>query len=130
MRGLGTRGRGGKILREEKAHRRGSDTRLPLAVLQDATSASASELLAAALQSHARAKVYGERSYGKGTVQSLHGLADGSQLRLTVARYYDAQDRLIDGVGVTPDSVLSAPQMRRAHSSAIRRLVADLPLRP
>lgn len=125
-----TRGRGGKILREEKAHRRGSDTRLPLAVLQDATSASASELLAAALQSQARAKVYGELSYGKGTVQSLHGLADGSQLRLTVARYYDAQDRPIDGIGVHPDSVFSAAEMSRAHASALRRLVAGLPSRP
>jgi carboxyl-terminal processing protease len=117
-----TRGRGGKILREEKAHLRGTDSKLPLALLQDASSASASELLAAALQSHGRATIYGTRSYGKGTVQSLHGLADGSQLRLTVARYYDAKDRLIDRVGVTPDVHLSALEMRAPLRETVRGL--------
>jgi carboxyl-terminal processing protease len=121
-----TRGRGGKILREEKAHRRGTDKALPLAVLQDASSASASELLAAALQSHQRATIYGTRSYGKGTVQNLHGLADGSQLRLTVARYYDAKDRLIDGVGVQPDVRLGTMQMRAPIRETVRHFEREL----
>ena len=121
-----TRGRGGKILREEHAHRRGTDERLPVAVLQDASSASASELLAAALQSHGRATIYGTRSYGKGTVQNLHGLADGSQLRLTVARYYDAKDRLIDGVGVQPDVRLGAMQMRAPMRETMRHFGREL----
>ncbi len=98
-----TRGRGGKLLREEKAHEAGADTTTPLVVLQDRRSASASELLAVALQELGRAKVVGERSYGKGTVQEVLGLPDGSVAAFTVARYYSPKDHLIDGVGVSPD---------------------------
>lgn len=98
-----TRGRGGRILREEKAHAAGTDERTPLVVLQDRHSASASELLAVALSEHGRATVVGERSYGKGTVQEVRGLPDGSVLTLTIARYYSPQDRVIDGLGVAPD---------------------------
>jgi carboxyl-terminal processing protease len=100
-----TRGRGGRILREETAHAAGTDTSTPLRVLQDRHSASASELLAAALQENGRARVIGERSYGKGTVQEVIGLDDGSVLALTIARYYSPKDHLIDGAGVAPDVV-------------------------
>ncbi len=98
-----TRGRGGKILREELAHEAGTDATTPLVVLQDRHSASASELLAAALQDHGRAKVVGERSYGKGTVQEVLGLPDGSVATFTIARYFSPKDRTIDGSGVAPD---------------------------
>jgi carboxyl-terminal processing protease len=98
-----TRGRGGRILREEKAHRAGTDAKTPLVVLQDRHSASASELLAVALQDHGRAKVVGERSYGKGTVQDVIGMEDGSVLTLTIARYFSPRDRMIDARGVKPD---------------------------
>jgi carboxyl-terminal processing protease len=101
-----TRGRGGTILREEKATAAGSDTDTPLVVLQDRRSASASELLAVALQDHGRATIVGERSYGKGTVQEQIGIADGSLLSLTIARYFSPNDRAIDGQGVEPDIVL------------------------
>jgi carboxyl-terminal processing protease len=104
-----TRGRGGQILREERAHPAGSDIKLPLVVLQDQRSASASELLAVALQDHGRARVVGERSYGKGTVQDLIGLHDGSLLTLTIARYFSPKDRLIDGNGVEPDLRVALP---------------------
>jgi carboxyl-terminal processing protease len=104
-----TRGRGGNILREERAHPDGSDTDVALVVLQDHGSASASELLAVALQDHGRARVVGERSYGKGTVQDVIGMHDGSQLTLTIARYFSPKDRLIDGNGVEPD--LLAPSV-------------------
>jgi carboxyl-terminal processing protease len=98
-----TRGRGGRILREEKAHAQGADLQTPLVILQDRHSASASELLAAALQDHGRAKVVGERSYGKGTVQEVLGLPDGSVATFTIARYFSPKDRAIDGSGVAPD---------------------------
>jgi carboxyl-terminal processing protease len=98
-----TRGRGGRILREEKAHEVGTDVDTPLVVLQDRHSASAAELLAVALQDHSRAQVVGERSYGKGTVQDVIGMEDGSVLTLTVARYFSPQDRMIDAQGVQPD---------------------------
>jgi len=98
-----TRGRGGTIKREERAHEAGTDRTTRLVVLQDRHSASASELLAVALQEHGRARVVGERSYGKGSVQEIIGLTDGSQLTLTTARYFSPRDRRIDGVGVAPD---------------------------
>ena len=104
-----TRGRGGQILREERAHPDGSDSALPLVVLQDQRSASASELLAVALQDHGRARVVGERSFGKGTVQDVIGLHDGSLLTLTIARYFSPKDRLIDGNGVDPDLHVALP---------------------
>ncbi len=98
-----TRGRGGQILREEFAHADGTDTKTPLVVVQDTYTASASELLAAALQAHKRATVVGGRSYGKGTVQEVIGMEDGSVLTLTIARYFTPDDRVIDKVGVKPD---------------------------
>lgn len=119
-----TRGRGGKILREERAHAKGTNRKLALVVLQDAHSASASELLAAALQSHKRATIVGETSYGKGTVQAVQGLPDGSQLRLTVARYFDPDDRSIEGRGVTPDRVLNEQAMSDAVAEARAILLA------
>lgn len=104
-----TRGRGGQILREERAHPASTDEAIPLVVLQDRRSASASELLAVALQDHGRARVVGERSFGKGTVQDVIGLSDGSLLTLTIARYFSPKDRLIDGNGVEPDVRVELP---------------------
>ena len=109
-----TRGRGQTILREERAHAKGTNRNLPLVVLQDEHSASASELLAAALQANGRAQVIGRNSFGKGTVQTIHGLADGSQIRLTTARYYDPRDLPIEGRGVLPDLLLAADEMSDA----------------
>jgi carboxyl-terminal processing protease len=108
-----TRGRGGVILREELATAAGSDVTTPVIVLQDRRSASASELLAVALRDHGRAKILGERSFGKGTVQEVIGIPDGSLLTLTVARYFSPNDRSIDGRGVEPDVALE-----RTHGSA------------
>jgi len=104
-----TRGRGGQILREETAHAGGSDEKTRLVVLQDRRSASASELLASTLQDHRRASIVGERSYGKGTVQDVIGMPDGSVLTLTIARYFSPKDRVIDGNGVDPDIHVALP---------------------
>jgi len=117
-----TRGRGGRILREEVAHPLGSDTKTPLVVLQDRHSASAAELLAAALQDAGRARIVGERSFGKGTVQQLIGLSDGSVLALTVARYFSPRDRAIDGTGVTPDVELVLGSDDAAERAAVTAL--------
>ncbi len=122
-----TRGRGGQILREERAHPAGSDSKLPLVVLQDQRSASASELLAVALQDHARARIVGERSFGKGTVQDVIGLHDGSLLTLTIARYFSPKDRLIDGNGVEPDLHVALPPTEAgAVDSGLQAALADL----
>jgi carboxyl-terminal processing protease len=114
-----TRGRGGRILREELAHDVGTDTDTPLVVLQDRHTASAAELLTAALRDNGRAKSVGERSYGKGTVQEIMGLPDGSVLKLTIARYFSPKDAAIDGVGVVPDVELSIVQRVKAVDEAL-----------
>ena len=119
-----TRGRGGQILREERATQATTDESTPLVVLQDARSASASELLAIALQDHGRARVVGERSYGKGTVQDVIGLDDGSVLSLTIARYFSPKDRVIDGVGVEPDVHLTDMAHRPDH--AVKEAISAL----
>ncbi len=114
-----TRGRGGRVLREEKAHPVGTDSSTPLVVLQDRYSASASELLSVALKEHGRARVVGQRSYGKGTVQEVVGLRDGSVLTFTVARYYSPQDHRIDGVGVAPDVPVATSGAGSDHALAV-----------
>jgi carboxyl-terminal processing protease len=76
---------------------------LPLAVLVDANSASASEIVAGSLQVHHRAKLVGTVTYGKGSVQQDFELADGADIHLTVKRWYLPNGQTIDHKGLTPD---------------------------
>lgn len=98
-----TRGRMGNLLDESRAHPGGAWSRVPLAVLVNKASASASEVVAGALQDHRRALIVGERSYGKGSVQAPFELGDGSVLKLTISLYYTPADRLIQASGILPD---------------------------
>ena len=78
----------------------------PMTVLINRSTASAAEVVAGALQDRNRAVVLGEKSYGKGTVQELRNLFDGSQIEITVGKYRTPAGRIIDHVGITPDLVL------------------------
>jgi carboxyl-terminal processing protease len=78
----------------------------PLAVLVNGASASASELVAAALKDHNRATIVGELTYGKGTVQDIRKLSWGAALKYTIAHYLSPKGTVLDGVGITPDVVV------------------------
>lgn len=97
---------------------------IPLAVLINRGSASASEIVAGAIQDHNRGKIIGEKSFGKGTVQAVENLIGGSSLRVTIAKWFTPNDQNINEKGVTPDILIERntsdieagkdPQMEKA----------------
>ena len=125
----------------------GQPWRMPLVVLIDRDSASASEILAGALQDHRRAVIVGQRSYGKGSVQSIYPLRSAdAALKLTTAKFYSPLDRPFSEQGVAPDVEVHAtarpsgdddetgfepthfgdPEADSALRIAIRRSLGDL----
>jgi carboxyl-terminal processing protease len=87
---------------------RGGDTATPLAVLVDGGTASAAEILAGALQDRGRGVLVGSRTFGKGSVQQVVPLSDGSSFELTVATYRTPDGHAVDGVGIEPDVTVPA----------------------
>ena len=98
-------------------------TDLPLVVLVDGYSASASEILAGALKENQRAKVVGSQTYGKGTVQSVHPLSDGSGLAVTIARYYPPSGLDINQKGIAPDIKVDLSREEQTNLSINPELV-------
>jgi carboxyl-terminal processing protease len=91
---------------------------IPLVVLVDANSASASEIVAGSLQVHQRAKLVGTVTYGKGSVQQDFELADGADIHLTVKRWYLPNGQTIDHKGLTPDVTVTLPNPSDAYDVA------------
>lgn len=121
---VSTRGRGGEMLSESRARRRGTWPRWPMVTLINGYSASAAEIVAGALQDHERSLIMGTRSWGKGSVQNVIELPDASALKLTIARYYTPSGRSIQAQGIEPDlPVEQVPPgvLRQARRDAANR---------
>lgn len=109
----------------EETHARPNGTLvdIPIVVLVNGNSASASEIVAGALRNQGRAIIVGERTFGKGSVQHLYGNPDESRLKLTVAQYLTPGDQSIQSVGIPPD-VLLQPSLIRAESDDVDEMIS------
>jgi carboxyl-terminal processing protease len=104
----------------------GGDTTTPLAVLVDGGTASAAEILAGALQDRGRGVIVGSQTFGKGSVQRVVPLSDGSSFELTVATYTTPDGHSVDHVGITPDVLVPADAPPAAAATRALALLSAL----
>lgn len=116
----------GKEIDKREAKGEGTQPNYPIIVLVNGGTASASEIVAGALQDHARAVVLGTQTFGKGSVQTVIEMDDGSALKLTIALYFTPKGRSIQAHGIMPDIVVEEqPETAKAEKTNIRE--QDLP---
>ena len=102
-------------------------TSVPMVVMINGGSASASEIVAGALNDRGRAKLIGEKSFGKGSVQTLFPLTDGSGVYVTIARYYTPSGKVIDHVGLSPDiEVKGEPDKDKSKDEQLQRAIEEV----
>ncbi len=118
-----TEGRARRNVEVEKAKEKDTEPNYPVIVLVNKGTASASEIVAGALQDHGRAVIMGTQTFGKGSVQTIIELEDGSGLKLTVAKYYTPKHRSIQERGITPDVIVAdvAPPRRSEDDQPAER---------
>lgn len=112
-----TAGRNHRNVETERAHEKDTEPPYPVIVLVNKGTASASEIVAGALQDQQRAVIMGTTTFGKGSVQTIIELEDGSGLKLTVARYYTPKNRSIQERGIVPDVVVADVGAPRAEDA-------------
>jgi len=118
----------GRTKDEDRHYKASSDTTLtkvPLVVLINGGSASASEIVSGALQDHKRAVLLGQKTFGKGSVQVILPITKDEAIKLTIARYYLPSGRTIQAIGVTPD-IKVLPGEVKTHESSFSIKEADL----
>ena len=103
---------------------------LPAAVLVDNGSASASEVLAGAIQDYKAAPLVGVQSFGKGTVQQILYLSSGGGIKVTIAEYLTAKERHVHGIGLTPDYVVENPKPNLEHTAPLEFKANERPMLP
>ncbi len=123
---VSTRGRFERANETLYAHP-GNITKLPMVVLINEGSASASEILAGALKDHGRARIVGKQSFGKGSVQTLFNLSDDSGVFVTIAKYFTPSGTVIDKVGLAPDIIVEGePEKEREKDAQLKRAISEL----
>ncbi len=114
-------------LRPYRVRNQGVALEIPLVVLVNERSASASEIVAGALKFHDRAVIIGQRTYGKGTVQLPHDMSDGSQLRVTISRWLTPGRESISDVGISPGIEVDAEVTEPLEDNvAVQRALEEL----
>ena len=111
--------------REYKTQSEPIDTEIPIIIMVDGGSASASEIVSGGLQDLGRARIMGQTSFGKGLVQSIRPLPYNGQMKVTTAKYYTPSGRCVQGVGVTPDVKIDVPSYSRLVYSLVLGGVID-----
>jgi carboxyl-terminal processing protease len=115
--------------KKEKAEAKPDDTiidkSIPMVVLIDNGSASASEIFAGAMKDTKRGILIGEKSYGKGSVQSFYQLSEKDGFKLTIAKYYTPSGVCIDGTGIQPDIEIKEPELNDEEKLAVKKIYDD-----